>query len=116
MCVTALLLRDRVGYCARSTSGDGQGGFTATYGAATYVRGRLAALDPTEEELGQQLAGRARASITIDPRGITPREGDRVTTRGGQTWDVLAVAKARSPGGSETPSLALLSVVEVLGT
>ena len=117
MGVTAILLRDRIGYCVRSTSTDGQGGYTATYGAASYVRGRFAASDPSEEELGDQLSGRVRATILIDPRGITPKEGDRAVTRDGRTWDVLSVGKTTTPGASASSAdLALLAVVEVLGT
>lgn len=117
MGVSALLLRDRVGYTARATTGDSQGGYTSTYGSATYVRGRLSVKDPAEESLGDQNAGRAKASLVIDPRGITPREGDRVVTRDGRTWDILQVSKMTSPTGSGSVcDLAMLSIAEVLGT
>ena len=117
MGVAALLLRDRVGYTARSTTGDSQGGYTSTYGSASYVRGRLSAAPPSAESLGDQLSGRAKASLVIDPRGITPKEGDRVVTRDGRTWDIMQVDKLTSPLGSGSVcDLAVLSIAEVLGT
>lgn len=117
MGVNAVLLRDRIGYTARSTSADGQGGYTSTYGSASYARGRFVMGDPSQEAIGDQLSGRARATVMLDPRGLTVREGDRVVTRDGRTWDVMAVSKGTTPGGSAAAAdLAILSVVEVLGT
>ena len=115
MGVSATLLRDRIGYSARSTTPDGQGGYTATYGSATYVRGRWATRKLGEEKLGDQLTGRQQIEVVLDPRGITPKEGDRIITRDGRTWDIIDSNKGNTPGSSmATADIAIILAVEVV--
>lgn len=118
MGVTALMLRSSVGYMVRSNTADGQGGTTTTFADPVWVRGQLAISMGSAASVGDQLAGQLSASIMLDPRCLSPHEGDRVQTRDGRLWEVLHVAKLTSPLGSECEGadLAVLSVVEILGS
>ena len=107
------LYRDRLGVCRRSRASDGQGGYSDSWGSASYTRGRYVPGDTPPESLADQISGRAYASVILDPRTTTVAPGDRLVTPDGRTWDILTVNPCVTPELSTTSDGALLSCAEV---